>query len=104
MAPDVHAALTDIVAASMAVSTATPPSDYLAALQRDRRYRLTSTEADRVGREDYDPDRSRDLSQPLEKLGPDETLKANSDYLRGTIEQSLVDDITAVGDGRTTPS
>jgi len=40
-------------------------------------------------------DRSRDLSQPLEKLGPDETLKANSNYLRGTIEKSLVDDLTA---------
>ena len=31
------------------------------------------------------PDRSHDVSQPLDKLGPDETLKANSDYLRGTI-------------------
>ncbi|MCB1414550.1 MAG: NADPH-dependent assimilatory sulfite reductase hemoprotein subunit [Xanthobacteraceae bacterium] len=40
------------------------------------------------------PDRSRDLSQPLDKLGPDETLKANSDYLRGTIRQSLYDPIT----------
>jgi sulfite reductase (NADPH) hemoprotein beta-component len=44
-------------------------------------------------------DRSRDLSQPLEKLGPDERLKAESDQLRGTIEQSLADEITAaVGD------
>ncbi|MBN8966756.1 MAG: sulfite reductase, partial [Rhizobiales bacterium] len=41
------------------------------------------------------PDRSRDVSQPLDKLGPDETLKANSDYLRGTITQSLVDEVTA---------
>jgi sulfite reductase (NADPH) hemoprotein beta-component len=41
------------------------------------------------------PDRSRDVSQPLDQLGPDETLKAGSDYLRGTIEQSLVDDVTA---------
>jgi sulfite reductase (NADPH) hemoprotein beta-component len=41
------------------------------------------------------PDRSRDVSQPLDKLGPDETLKANSDYLRGTIKQSLADEITA---------
>lgn len=41
-----------------------------------------------------DTDRSRDISQPLDKLGPDETLKANSDYLRGTIKQSLADDIT----------
>ena len=28
-------------------------------------------------------DRSADLSQPLDKLGPDETLKFKSDYLRG---------------------
>ena len=41
------------------------------------------------------PDRSRDVSQPLDKLGPDETLKANSDYLRGTIKKSLADDVTA---------
>lgn len=41
------------------------------------------------------PDRSRDLSQPLDNLGPDETLKAGSDHLRGTIEQSLVDEVTA---------
>jgi sulfite reductase (NADPH) hemoprotein beta-component len=40
------------------------------------------------------PDRSRDVSQPLEKLGPDETLKANSDQLRGTIRTSLFDPIT----------
>jgi sulfite reductase (NADPH) hemoprotein beta-component len=39
-------------------------------------------------------DRSRDLSQPLDRLGPDETLKANSDQLRGTIKQSLADPIT----------
>jgi len=41
------------------------------------------------------PDRSRDLSQPLDELGPDETLKADSDSLRGTITESLVDEITA---------
>lgn len=40
-------------------------------------------------------DRSRDLSQPLDRLGPDETLKAESDYLRGTIKASLADEITA---------
>lgn len=40
-------------------------------------------------------DRSRDRSQPLENLGPDETLKAESEYLRGTIEQSLVDELTS---------
>jgi sulfite reductase (NADPH) hemoprotein beta-component len=39
-------------------------------------------------------DRSADLSQPLEKLGPDETLKANSDYLRGHIAHDLLDRIT----------
>lgn len=41
------------------------------------------------------PDRSRDVSQPLDRRGPDETLKADSDCLRGTIKQSLADDITA---------
>ena len=40
------------------------------------------------------PDRSRDRSQPLDKLGPDETLKANSDQLRGTIAESLADPLT----------
>lgn len=39
-------------------------------------------------------DRSRDLSQPLERLSPDETLKATSDHLRGTIPVSLLDRIT----------
>jgi sulfite reductase (NADPH) hemoprotein beta-component len=39
-------------------------------------------------------DRSRDLSQPLDRLNPDEALKASSNYLRGTIEQSLVDRLT----------
>jgi sulfite reductase (NADPH) hemoprotein beta-component len=42
-----------------------------------------------------EPDRSRDVSQPLDKLGPDETLKAGSDHLRGTIVQSLGEEITA---------
>ncbi|MFT3803854.1 MAG: assimilatory sulfite reductase (NADPH) hemoprotein subunit [Burkholderiaceae bacterium] len=40
------------------------------------------------------PDRSRDLSQPLERLGADERLKAGSDQLRGGISQSLLDRIT----------
>jgi sulfite reductase (NADPH) hemoprotein beta-component len=44
---------------------------------------------------DTQTDRSRDISQPLDSLGPDETLKADSDYLRGTIAVSLADDITA---------
>jgi sulfite reductase (NADPH) hemoprotein beta-component len=39
-------------------------------------------------------DRSHDVSQPLDKLGPDETIKWNSDYLRGTIEVGLLDRIT----------
>lgn len=38
--------------------------------------------------------RSTDLSQPLEKLGPDETLKFNSNYLRGNIALDLLDRIT----------
>lgn len=41
------------------------------------------------------PDRSRDLSRPLDELGPDEALKADSDQLRGTIQESLADEITA---------
>jgi sulfite reductase (NADPH) hemoprotein beta-component len=48
-------------------------------------------------------DRSRDVSQPLDKLGPDETLKAESDQLRGTIKASLADEITgavAPSDGK----
>jgi sulfite reductase (NADPH) hemoprotein beta-component len=44
--------------------------------------------------EDKVIDRSADLSQPLENLGPDETLKAHSDYLRGTIARALGDPIT----------
>ena len=40
-------------------------------------------------------DRSRDVSAPLDELGPDETLKADSDQLRGTITESLADEITA---------
>ena len=39
-------------------------------------------------------DRSTDLSQPLERLSPDETLKANSDHLRGNIAVDLLDRIT----------
>jgi sulfite reductase (NADPH) hemoprotein beta-component len=39
-------------------------------------------------------DRSRDRSQPLSKLGPDETLKAESRHLRGTIAEGLLDEIT----------
>lgn len=44
-------------------------------------------------------DRSRDLSQRLDKLNPDETLKAKSRFLRGTITESLRDPVTgAVAD------
>jgi sulfite reductase (NADPH) hemoprotein beta-component len=39
-------------------------------------------------------DRSADVSQPLEKLGPDETLKFKSDHLRGKIAHDLIDRIT----------
>lgn len=39
-------------------------------------------------------DRSRDVSQPVEKLSDAERLKAGSNYLRGSIAQSLVDPIT----------
>jgi sulfite reductase (NADPH) hemoprotein beta-component len=39
-------------------------------------------------------DRSTDLSQPLDKLGPDERLKYESDYLRGNIALDLIDRIT----------
>lgn len=39
-------------------------------------------------------DRTRDLSQPLERLGPDESMKDRSDYLRGTIADGLLDHIT----------
>jgi sulfite reductase (NADPH) hemoprotein beta-component len=39
-------------------------------------------------------DRSRDRSQPLERLSADERLKAGSDQLRGTIALSLLDRIT----------
>src|SRR4051794_25801196 len=39
-------------------------------------------------------DRSTDISQPLERLGPDEAIKFNSDYLRGQIAFDLLDRIT----------
>ncbi|HTN98269.1 MAG TPA: NADPH-dependent assimilatory sulfite reductase hemoprotein subunit [Nordella sp.] len=44
-------------------------------------------------------DRRRDLSQPLDRLGPDETLKADSDQLRGTIASGLVAELTAAVPG-----
>jgi sulfite reductase (NADPH) hemoprotein beta-component len=39
-------------------------------------------------------DRSADVSQPLDRLGPDETIKFQSDYLRGRIALDLIDRIT----------
>ncbi len=39
-------------------------------------------------------DRSSDLSQPLERLSPDEALKAGSDQLRGYIATGLLDVLT----------
>ena len=39
-------------------------------------------------------ERSRDLSQPLDRLGPDESMKDASDYLRGSIAEGLLDRIT----------
>lgn len=39
-------------------------------------------------------DRSRDVTQPLNKLHENEKLKADSDYLRGTIADGLNDSIT----------
>ncbi|HEX4762605.1 MAG TPA: assimilatory sulfite reductase (NADPH) hemoprotein subunit [Sphingomicrobium sp.] len=39
-------------------------------------------------------DRSKDISQPLDRLGPDETIKFESDYLRGKISLDLLDRIT----------
>src|SRR3546814_20958811 len=37
--------------------------------------------------------RSRDRSQPLDQLGPDESLKDRSDYLRGSNPEGLLDRI-----------
>ncbi len=47
-------------------------------------------------------DRSRDITQPLEKLHANERLKAESRLLRGTIEEGLADPITgALAEGDT---
>ena len=43
-------------------------------------------------------DRSRDLSQPLEKLAPEERMKFESDYLAGSITTDLIDEITLAVD------
>lgn len=39
-------------------------------------------------------DRSRDVTQPLSALGPNESLKAASDFLRGTIAQGLTEPLS----------
>jgi len=39
-------------------------------------------------------DRSRDVTQPLDRLGPNERLKADSRALRGTLAQSLAEPLT----------
>lgn len=44
-------------------------------------------------------DRSCDISQPLERLSPDEALKTESNYLRGTIALGLLDRITSAVPG-----
>ncbi|MEQ8689240.1 MAG: NADPH-dependent assimilatory sulfite reductase hemoprotein subunit [Pseudomonadales bacterium] len=45
------------------------------------------------------PDRSVDLSQPLNKLNSNEQLKATSNYLRGDIVRGLVDPLTGAVPG-----
>ncbi|HXW29926.1 MAG TPA: sulfite reductase, partial [Xanthobacteraceae bacterium] len=52
---------------------------------------------------DPPPDRSHDLSQPLEKLSPDERMKASSDQLRGTITTGLLEEITRAVPGASDP-
>src|SRR5690606_3762295 len=44
-------------------------------------------------------DRSCDISQSLERLSSDETLKYESEYLRGTIALGLLDRITSAVPG-----
>ncbi|WP_374310281.1 assimilatory sulfite reductase (NADPH) hemoprotein subunit [Methylocella sp.] len=49
------------------------------------------------------PDRSRDISQPLENLSPDESMKVRSNQLRGTINEGLLDAITGMVSGDDNP-
>jgi sulfite reductase (NADPH) hemoprotein beta-component len=58
-----------------------------------------SIEDDEMSRILTHSDRSRDISQPLDKLSPDEGMKARSDYLRGTIKEGLLDAITGAVSG-----
>lgn len=44
-------------------------------------------------------DRSHDISQPLDRLNPDERMKADSDQLRGTIAAGLEAELTAAVPG-----
>jgi sulfite reductase (NADPH) hemoprotein beta-component len=46
----------------------------------------------------HNVDRSNDISQPLSELAPEETLKFHSDYLKGTITDDLIDEITMAVD------
>ena len=94
MAPDVHAALIGIVAEQGGLGREARRANICAACSATAATSATSTEHDRMTSTLKDIDRSRDVSQPLDKLGPDETLKADSDYLRGTIATSLADRIT----------
>ncbi len=58
----------------------------------------TKTKTTQAAAPAVEVDRSRDLSQPLEKLAPEESLKFNSDYLAGTIATDLIDEITRAVD------
>ncbi len=52
---------------------------------------------------DRESDRSRDLTQPLERLHPNETIKAESRYLRGTIAEGLTAPLTGAIPGEEAP-
>src|SRR5512134_2728030 len=62
--------------------TSAPPSD------------LSGTKKVFMSKHDFQVDRSRDVSQPLDHLSPAERLKADSDHLRGTIAEGLLDRLT----------
>ena len=49
---------------------------------------------DQSGDDITTPDRSADISQPIETLDPNERLKAGSNYLRGTIASGLTEPVT----------
>lgn len=58
--------------------------------------KMTKTSTPAAGTAEID--RSRDLSQPLEKLAPEERMKFESDYLAGSITTDLIDEITLAVD------